>query len=260
MCSFGPNADQPCRPNPPFGGGTSLFGNPSIDCPYPAVANIGQLDILLNPATTLATTLVANAPCTDPGFTGKACVGGLNNGRPCTSAVDCSGGSCNEQCFCPAIGGVPERPNACDAACVGGAFDAQPCVDDSECDPPNGFCHAGDCRVNLSDTDSAQEGACTTGPSTARCSVSTYRVCAGDGDCAPPACPSCQAGETCVVRARECFVNGQIARTGAPGVPDRTTATTFCMQATGSPTVNTAVGLPGAGAITQPVTTIEVGF
>ncbi len=260
VCSFGPNVDQPCRANPPFGGPTTLFGNPSIDCPHPAGASIGQLDVLFNPATTGATSLTSNVDCTDPGFAGKACVGGVNDGRPCTIAADCAGGTCNEQCFCPGVGGVPQRPNACDAACVGGLLDAQPCLNDSECDPPNGFCHPGDCRENSGDTDSTQEGACTTGPVTARCSLTTYRACAVAGDCAPPACPSCQVGETCDFPPRQCFVNGVTTRNGTPGAPSRTTVATFCMGATSSAIVNTAVGLPGPGAITQPVTSVEVGF
>ncbi len=262
VCSFGPNADHACRPDPPFGGGTAFFGNPSVDCPPFPDANLSGrgLDLLLDPATTATTSLSATQHCTGVGFAGKACVGGGNDTRPCTAAGDCPGGACNEQCFCPAVGGTAERPNSCDAACVGGAFDAAPCGDDSQCDPPNGFCHPGDCRLNPADTDSAEEGLCTTGPAIGTCSTSSFKPCNADAQCQGTECPFCQPGETCVVNNQQCFLNGQVSRAGTPGSPDRVSAALFCLGATNEPSIDDAAGLPGPGALTQPTTTIEVGF
>jgi hypothetical protein len=60
---------------------------------------------------------------------------------------------------------------------------------------------------------------------------------------------------------RNCFVNTGITRQGVAGVPDRVSAATFCIaQLPLAPSINTTAGLPGPGAITQPATTIEVGF
>jgi hypothetical protein len=262
ICSWGPDYDKPCRPNPPFGGPTQFFGNPSKDCRRAASNGpaFGVIDILFNPATTGATTRTANTACgspAPPGFTGRTCAGGTNQHAPCTVASECPGGTCNLQCFCP-FGGDTSRPNGCQAACLGGTSDAQPCTDNSEC--PGGFCHPADCRLNPSDTDSAQEGLCTVGPADNTCSVNTFLACETDADCSGAACPFCEPGETCVSVPRQCFVNPTILRSGTPGTPDRTTAAIFCIAATGEDAVDAVAGLPGPGAITQPATTIEVGF
>jgi len=216
------------------------------------------LDIVFDPATTGTVSHVANSPCVlSPGFAGKACIGGPEDGRPCTLPADCPLGVCNEQCFCPSPARA-SKPNACLAACKGGSNDAAPCGDDGEC--PGGFCHAGDCRVDPSDTDSCQEGICTSGPIQGSCAQTTYRSCQNNAGCQAPTCPDCQPGETCTLVNRACFVNGMIERCGSPGVPDSTTATIFCIPAVTASAVNVVSGLPGAGALTQPITTIEVGF
>lgn len=262
ICSWGPDFDKPCRPNPPFGGPTTFFGNPSKDCRR-ASSNgpaFGVIDIFFNPATTGATTLTANTSCgtpAPPGFGGRTCAGGTNQHAPCTVASECPGGTCNQQCFCPS-GLNSQRPNGCQAACLGGTADAQPCINNDDC--PGGFCHPADCRLNPSDTDSAQEGLCTVGPSDNTCSVHNFLACATDSDCGGAACPFCDPGETCLSVPRQCFVNPTIERAGVPGTPDRTTAAIFCITATGSSAVDGVAGLPGPGAITQPATTIEVGF
>ncbi len=262
VCSWGPDVDKPCRPNPPFGGPTEFFGNPSKDCRRATSDSsaFGVIDILFNPATTGSTSRSANSGCGPiPAFTGKTCAGGANQHRSCTVDSECPGGTCNSQCFCPTAVGLTQRPNGCDPACLGGANDGQPCTDNLDCAPP-GFCHAADCRVNLSDTDSAQEGLCTTGPSDNRCSVHTFQSCTSNASCQPPACPFCEPTETCDAVPRQCFVNPTYTRSGVVGTPDRTTAATFCITATGSSAVDSVAGLPGPGAITQPTTTIEVGF
>lgn len=263
VCNWGPNIDQPCRPTPPFGGPTTFFGSPSVDCPFPTSGNfLGNIDILFNPATTGTTTLTANIDCTTTGFTNKVCAGGGPGieHRPCTTNAECGAGTCNEQCFCPSGAFVgTQRPNGCDPACLGGPNDANPCSDDSEC-PGGGFCHIADCRLNLSDTDSSQEGLCTVGPFDGVCSTHTFKTCEIDSDCADPECAFCDLGETCVQVQRNCFVNPTISRSGTPGTPDRVSAAIFCIQGTSSSPVNGTAGLPGPGAITQPATTIETGF
>ncbi len=261
VCSWGPKVDLPCRPNPPFGGGTAFFGNPSVDCPPAGGANISGngLDILFNEAsTTAASPLTANVHCGLTGFQNKVCAGGSSNHRPCTVASECPGGSCNEQCFC-SPDDASQRPNACEAACLGGTDDGQPCIDNSECALP-GFCHNADCRLNGSDTDSTQEGICTVGPVDGTCSIHSFKTCGSDAGCQDPLCPFCDLGETCVFNNRQCFVNPTITRGGAAGVPNRISAATFCIAKTSAPSVNSVAGLPGPGAITQPATTTEVGF
>ncbi len=274
ICSWGPNIDQPCRPNPPGGGPTEFFGNPSVDCGIGKDSGLlGTINILFNPATTASTSLTANLPCNSNGFNDMRCAGGANEHAVCTVASECPGGTCNRQCFCPNGPGENQRPNGCDRACFGGPDDTAPCTTDSDCSPP-GFCHPGDCRLNPGDTDSAQEGQCTVGPFDFRCSGQTWRPCGGSGDinlnCRPPSvggtCPFCDVSETCDLFPRNCFVNPTIQRAGSTVgyVPitnqDRTTGSIFCISSTTSTSVNSVAGLPGPGAITQPATTIEVGF
>ncbi len=252
-CSFGQNIDEPCRPDPPFGGPTVFFGNPSIDCPSsPATTVAGRPDILFDPATTSDVTSLTFVPCMSSGF-GKECSLGVNDARPCATAGDCPGGTCQERCNCPA----QPQPNACEAACRGGSNDAELCDVDPDC--PGGFCHVADCRLNPADTDSVQEGVCTVGPLDEHCSKTLHRSCSFDSECArSTACPTCQADETCVSSFRECFLN-PIERAGAPGVTGRVGAAIFCVPSS-APAVNTVAGLPGPGALTQPETTLDVGF
>jgi hypothetical protein len=283
VCSYGPSIDRPCRPDPPFGAATAFFGTPSQDCPPSPDSNISGagLDILLDPAVTESVTLIPDHPCpAASGFdfktcvagpdagkrccgglgvcTGGTCAGGPDDGRPCQA--DCPG-ACHEQCFCPSApsSGVVQKPNDCFPACVGGANDAQPCASDADCDPPGGFCHAGDCPVNPADTDSNQEGACTAGPVDGVCSLTPIETCVVDADCAAPACAFCRVGETCVFQPRQCFVNGGIVRDGAPGVPARVSAATFCLAGTASAAVNATAGLAGPGALFQPQTVVSTG-
>jgi hypothetical protein len=224
VCSYGPNADQHCRPDPPFGGVTELYGTTSVDClPLGApISGPSGFDLLFD-ATTDTVTLPPTVECDDPAFSGERCVGGANAGRPCTSAADCPDGSCNEQCFCATGNVAQEGPNFCAAACVStGADDGHSCTNDADC--PTGFCHPADCRADPHDPDSAQEGHCT------------------------------------VAHQQQCFVNGGIIRAGAAGAGDRTLAAIFCVPPSSSAALNNATGLPGPGALTQPVTVISTGF
>jgi hypothetical protein len=217
VCSFGPSADRPCRPSAPFGGPTASFGNPSVDCAVPG-SPIGVLDVLADPRDTDTRLLAPEHECADPAFTGGACIGGPNEGRACMLGIDCPAGTCADQCFCAGSA----RPSDCGAACVGGSADGAACTADTQC--PSGFCHPGDCRPDASDTDSAQEGHCTTDPS------------------------------------RQCFVNAGILRQGSAGLPNRTSVAAGCIPATGSQPADVTAGLPAPFAITQPETAILVGF
>lgn len=227
VCSDGPRQDKPCRTTAPFGGNVPFFGVTSFDCP-PGLnaAGVGPgpltvtgygLDIDANPRTTGTVSMAPSVPCTGAGFTNNTCLGGTSEGRPCTVASECPGGTCTPQCFC--AGQV--KPNDCDRACVipGGAFpDKEGCVDDTECS--GGFCHPADCRLDPLDLTSNQEGICSSGPSTRFCSHTTYRPCdngTGDLGCRPPLCPVCQPDETCgSPRLRACFINSGILRIGTP--------------------------------------------
>ncbi len=259
LCSDGPNQDKPCRTSAPFGGPTDFFGTTSVDCPPFVAQDIsgGGLDLVIHPITTGTVQRLPAFACDAVGATGNACVGGSSEGRPCTTGSECPGGSCLPQCFCPSGGGAFQRPNACEPACVGGDVDADPCSVDSDC-PGGGFCHAADCRPNPGDPDSIGEGQCTTGPATGVCSVSVFKTCNSDGECQGSNCTFCEPGETCVFESRQCFVNSGIIRGGVPGVPDRRTATTFCLQGTASSSINNVAGLPGPGAITRPISSIVV--
>lgn len=256
ICSDGTRQDRPCRPGAPFGGELPFFGVTSMDCPPHLGAIAGEgLDVNTNPRGTNAYSLT-RAPglaCTGAGYTNRTCVGGTSEGRPCTVDSECPGSSCQHQCFCAG----QQRPNACEPACLGGSNDAASCEEDAEC--PGGFCHKADCRVDPLDTDSDQEGVCTVGPVDGFCSVTTYKGCKQNSECAPPACSYCEVGETCIPKKRQCFVNSGITRTGAPGFPNRTVASTYCVPATlGGGAVNQTAGFPGPGALIQHETLLVV--
>jgi hypothetical protein len=278
LCSFGPNADQPCRQTPPFGGTTPFFGTTSVDCPPLPGANISGngLDIFFDPATTGTSVLQPAVQCQATAFASRACIGGPDQGRPCAEDSECGNGTCAHQCHCPS----QQKPNDCNAACVGGTNDAQPCGAYSDC--PDGFCHTGDCRENPADPDGANEGVCTVGPASGACSYHAFKSCNDDGDCQPDAsactgpnmpfacctgegagscrCSFCDAGETCTIARRECFVNSGIVRTGVVHPTDPTTVGTFCVPATSSAAINTTAGAPGPGALRQPQTLVLTGF
>lgn len=258
VCNAGPNADDACRPDPPFGGPTPIFGTTSIDCP-PAINGAGIIDILFNPSTTGTTTATPSIQCDEASFSTKTCAGGANNGADCTAASECPGGSCSFQCFCPTGGAVHQRPNGCSAACVGGGNEAQPCNVDSEC--PGGFCHLADCRSDPGAPAALQphEGGCTV-DFVGLCSTHFYRQCALNSDCAAPSCPECAPGETCDFGEQNCFINSNITRVGVPSPTTPVFASTFCIPATNVAAVDAVSGLPGPGALRQPVTLVTTGF
>jgi len=263
VCSAGTHQDNVCRHDPPYGGATAIFGNPSVDCPPGGITggtDLGDIDILFGPATTGTTTLLPSVQCDEGAFSGKTCAGGSNNGATCTNDSECPGGSCSFQCFCPTGGGQKEAPNGCAAACVGGSNDAAACISDSEC--PSGFCHKGDCRQDLTAPASLQpnEGACTQ-TFESHCSTTAYKGCLVDADCTPGGgCPFCQAGETCLTLNKNCFINAGIKRQGVADPDNPKSVSNFCITSTSSSAVNGTAGLPGPGALFQPSTLVHTGF
>jgi hypothetical protein len=247
LCSDGPRKDKACRGTPPFGGPIPFFGTTSIDCPASTtdITNPPGLDINANPRTTGTVTLPPNFPCTNVGNSDNRCVGGTSEGRTCTTASECPGGTCNPQCFCSG----QAKPNGCNSACVGGSNDMDSCSADSDCGG-GGFCHPSDCRFNPLDTDSNQEGVCPAGPIEKFCSITSWHSCSSDAQCQAPLCTDCQGAETCDARLRQCFVNSGIVRTGTPGYPDRETAAVYCVPAN-NVTINGTAGFPGPGALIQ---------
>jgi hypothetical protein len=267
VCSFGPNIDQPCRPDSPFGGTTTLFGTTSIDCPPPSGQNISGagLNITTDPRTTDAILLKPSFACTAPGFGGRVCIAGSETGKACLVDSECTGGgagSCSLQCFCPSTGPiVAQKPNDCQAACRNGANDLLPCLADSEC--PGGFCQTAACRLDPSDTDSSQEGYCPGGPFDNRCSVTTIKSCSSNADCRPSgSCAFCEADntETCISGFRQCFINEGITRTGAPGLPTRERASIFCIPGSGNSSVDNGGGFIGPGTTEGAEDVLITGF
>jgi hypothetical protein len=84
-CSDGPRAGQPCTVD----GTSQFFGNTSFDCPPNPGANIGNLDIALNPTTgTSELTPSASTACDSFPFAGRACYcQGQDAFNACTDAV-----------------------------------------------------------------------------------------------------------------------------------------------------------------------------
>lgn len=246
VCSDGPREGRVCRTTPPFGH-SGQFGATSVDCPPGGgeITSAAGLALYVTERTTGTATLAPTHQCTSPGFMGNTCRGGSSTGRPCSIASECPGGTCDPQCFC--AGQV--RPNGCSSACVGGTSDSAECITDSDC--PGGFCHAADCRLDPTDTDSVQEGICTTGPADSHCSITSYRPCTSDASCTAPDCPYCEVGETCVTKNRACFLNSGIVRQGTPRTPEGMSVGVYCVMGDNG-AVNSVAGFPGPAAFTQP--------
>ena len=254
-CTAGQRPGLPCT----VSSTSSIFGDLSYDCPMPSASVIGTLRIALTPTTgTQTRTLSAASPnCTASGFSsskcfcdscdnaeatpcftdadciavgattcgGVRCLGGANNGDPCTAPSDCVGQPCS-------VPGQPTAPNQCLSAT---------------------------CTPNPGDPDSADEGECTTGPFDALCSIERFRGCSTDANCNPPTCPECVAGQTCDFVTRECYtddgvIGGDVVGEGTPdpgcgNIADPSLATLFCIPPTQGASVNAVGGLPGLGRL-----------
>jgi len=263
VCTAGVRSGEACIIN----GTSDLFGDVSLDCPPPQAGIIGRLPIsLVNSTGTQAQTLTAASPaCTAVGFStskcfcdtcddgsntpcfsdaeclaigattcgGKRCLGGANNGNACGAASDCPAGQCG-------VPGQPTAPNQCQSAV---------------------------CTPNPGDTDSVDEGVCSTGPFDFLCSVDVYRGCTSATDCNPPPsgnCVDCTAsGQTCDALQRQCYtddgvIGGDVMVAGVPSPPCTNTArpelgALFCVPPTAEAAPNAVAGLPGLGRLTLPV-------
>jgi hypothetical protein len=253
-CSGGAKDGQPCD----VSGTNIFFGAVSFDCPPLHGANIGNLKVQFNPATTATTTLATNGvKCSGPGFTSQEC--------PCDTCADTAAEACNSNADCPA--GVP-----CGAKrCVGGTNVGTPCAAASEC--PNGSCgklgqatapnQCDDtvCSPDSSNPDTPNDGVCANGPFDHFCSTETFRGCASDSDCNPPptgSCGNCKPNQICSGGFRNCFLD-PIVRTGTPGTQNAILAATFCIPPVSAAAVNSVSGLPGPGGLLQPVSIFESG-
>ncbi len=253
-CSGGAKAGQPCD----VSGTNVFFGAVSFDCPPLHAANIGNLSIQFDSATTGATSLPTNGvKCTAPGFTSQDCF--------CDTCATAAAESCNSNADCP--GGA-----TCGGKrCIGGANVGTPCTTASQC--PSGSCGRpgqatapnqcddGTCSPDPADPNTPNDGVCAAGPFDRFCSVETFRGCASDSDCNPAPsgnCSTCKPNETCVGDFRNCFLN-PIVRTGARGTQNAVLAATFCIPPVSAAAVNSVSGLPGPGALQQPVSIFASG-
>ncbi len=248
-CNGGPRNGMPCD----TAGTNVYFGTTSIDCPPASAANIGDLRVRFDQATTGTTSMSTNRPCTGTSGNcfcntcatpegegcnsnadcpsgivcgGRRCVGGANNGTVCTNNSQCASGSCNRP-------GTPTARNAC----------------------------LGTCEPNASDPTNSTDGLCTEGPVDSVCNLEPYRSCTNDVDCNPPPagnCNDCFAGQTCEAQTRQCFLD-PIVRTGTPGTQTSVLAATFCLPPTRSDSINNVAGLPGPGAVLQPTRIFRLG-
>ena len=248
-CDGGPRNGLACD----TGGENVYFGPTSIDCPPSQSANIGDLSIKFDQATTGTTSLGTNRPCTATGGNcfcstcptaqaeacntnadcpgglacgGRRCIGGANNGTPCSTNSQCASGICNRP-------GTPTQRNAC----------------------------LGECEPNPGDPSNPNEGICPDGPIDQTCSLEPYRGCTSDVDCNPAPsgnCGDCLPNQVCQSSLRQCFLD-PIVRVGTPGTRDSVIAATFCLPPTRSDSINNVAGLPGPGAVLQPTRTFKIG-
>jgi hypothetical protein len=223
MCSKGPRMFQACSAQ-----GTTPFGAVSLDCPPSAFVNSRTFTMQLATGVQSWTLTAASPPCRQTGYTslacfcdtcnnanaepcasnpdcplsggnpgicgGRRCIGGSNNGAPCSVLSQCPAGVCSRP-------GEPTQPNSCQ--------------DDTSM--PVGGC------VDVGD----DEGECLGGPFDGKCSIDTALYCGDDADCNPsPAgtCQGCAPGQTCVSQPRPCFTdNGllgnSVTMTGGADVP-----------------------------------------
>ena len=260
-CSGGLHPGAACDGNGAVPGRPD-FGTMSLDCP-PNSTLVATLPVDLTASTDVVTkTLSAASPscsaapgkrclcdtCNDaaaepcasdldcpdpPGPSGAICgglrcIGGANNGVPCTAASECPGGLCSRP-------GAGTKPSAC--------------VDDTAIAGDGTLC---DDTAPVGDG----EGECPEGPLVQSCSAASghpQRSCTGDGDCGGGV-------GSCQVANRACFLDqgllgGAIVAVGMedPPVADEsepTLASVLCVGATGSLVVDGTVGLPGPSRVT----------
>jgi hypothetical protein len=240
------------------------FGRTSFDCPSDptlptVVLRLGSVPFATTPASV---TLGAGSPrCTSPDVpSGTPCFCGTCNsafGEACAGNADCppSGGSpgvCNgRRC----LGGVNDgAPCTAVSACPGGGFCARlgeptrphTCLDDSTTPAIEG------CAASGAD----DAGVCAFGPVDGYCSNHPNRGCLDDGDCD-------DVPGACAFATRQCWAdNGVIgaslavaAATTTPvgGIADPVELGTLaCMRPTSDAFTDIVWGLPGIVRLRQP--------
>ena len=265
-CDSGPRLNLACDSNGTVPSRPD-FGRTSLDCPPPANTIVATLPIDLSNSTGAVTkTLTANSPaCTDTnGAAGERCLCDTCNNPlagPCSSNADCpvSGGNPGVCGGRRCLGGSNDGgPCTASSACPGGGLCGRPgaatvptaCLDDSS---TVGI-------LDCSDGDADGEGECTQGPVTRTCSALSghgQRGCTIDADCGGDV-GSCVAGN------RACFLTGGfsgkngtdtliaegMADTPVNDVSSPTLGAVFCVGPTSSSSVNAVAGLPGPGRVT----------
>jgi hypothetical protein len=243
-CNAGPREGMSCD----VAGTHDVFGTVTFDCPPDFSLNIGNLDIKVPHETTGTNTLTRGTRCTAENADcwcstcataagepcnsnadcpsgvicgGRRCIGGPNNGNPCTNASECPDALCNRP-------GEPTKRNSCTD---------------------------GVCTLNPSDPQGADEGICEGGPIDRLCSIETFRSCGSNAECNPPpsgTCSDCVGGQICQATLRQCFMD-PIVRTGIPGVQTAIAAGAYCMTPVASASINKVSGWPGPGTVRVPL-------
>ena len=247
-CMGGERNGQPCTVQ----GTSAAYGDDvSLDCPPSALSTLDS-SLPLPLALTLTTgtqslTLEATSPnCSAQGFTGmkcqcdtcnnaaatlchtdadcaavgattcggRRCVGGTNNGTPCTANSECPGGVCARL-------GAATAPNQCDDAV---------------------------CSANPSDTGSTDEGVCMAGPFDSYCAIQRFHPCVSDTDCTT-AGDYCSGHFRECFTDNGVAGNSIIASGSAADAP--TVAGLTCMGPTTSGYYNSLIGLPGPARFTM---------
>ena len=171
----------------------------------------------------------SNADCPisggNPGVCGGTrCLGGANNGTPCTATSQCPSGVCTRL-------GEPTKPNACQDDTNIPGFDPH-CTDTAP---------IGD-----------GVGECLVGPVDEYCTNHPQRGCTTDADCGG-------TPGSCAFQQRRCFldngnIGGAITASGAPSAPvgdvwTPTVAAVPCLAPSTLPALNNVSGLPGPGRV-----------
>ena len=254
VCSGGARQDKACRRTPPFGGTFIFFrhdqhglpaqyqhdhqhqwGRPRHQCQS---AHHGQ--------RVARAELQLHGDRRSPTRPASAA---RSEGRTCTVASECPGGTCIGQCVCAS----QKQPNQCGKACVAGAFDTQPCATDADCDPRTASAILGTAgTIRRTRTRTRRASARTARPTSSAPSRPTKRATSTAIASPLPACPFCQSLETCENKPRSCFVNTGISRIGSPGPlnADRETAAIYCVPMNGG-AIDISAGFPGPGALIQ---------
>jgi hypothetical protein len=260
-CFFGPPLPIPNAMTPPTS--TCVINTVAVDASGTASCDDGSqsLDLPLNSQvfltgdTLLAEPGIQPCPlCPDSGPNAFACLGGANDGLPCTPGSSDLGNSYPTSHDCPPfisldVGTLPiafalTTGTAAATAVTLGNQEGVFCGFCRDVTAGGSHCFEGDSSV-----------ACPPGSTP----VHTARPCDSSADCPDPDYPDCQQ------RDSGAFSRGAargISTTGSPagacladGTPHASTLVSlFCIPPTFEPTVDTTGNLPGPGAVSLPGT------